>query len=160
MAVLLLENELPDASLIYRRGISGDASENEVRRTVTHPTWSLTGDGFYHGQLPHPRGYDTFVRFLRLAVGEHRVIDFGEAVHSMSGAVGQRLRLRNRGFIVEGQAADLVVLNPATVSDRISWEASHVAPIVIEFVLVNGVLAVKGGQPPGRLAFRVLHHSI
>lgn len=46
MAVRLLESELPDLALIYRRGISSEAFENEVRRTVTHPAWSLTSDGF------------------------------------------------------------------------------------------------------------------
>ena len=160
MAVRLLENELPDAALIFRRGISGNAFNSEVRRTVTHPAWSLTSDGLYHGQLPHPRGYGTFVRFLRLAVRELRVLDLGEAIHRMSGAVAQRLRLRDRGFIVGGQAADLVVLNPATVSERSSWESPRASPIGIEFVLVNGVLAVKEGQATGRLAGRVLHRNM
>lgn len=160
MAVRLLESELPDLALIYRRGISSEAFENEVRRTVTHPAWSLTSDGFYHGQRPHPRGYGAFARFLRVVVRELNVLDLGEAVHRMTGAVAQRLRLKDRGYIRAGQAADLVALNPATVSDRSTWEAPRMAPDGIEFVMVNGILAVKGGLPTGCLAGRVLYRDV
>lgn len=91
---------------------------------------------------------------------ELNVLDLGEAVHRMSGAVAQRLRLKDRGYIRAGQAADLVALNPDTVSDRSTWEAPRMAPDGIEFVLVNGVLAVKEGQATGRLAGRVLHRNM
>ena len=51
------EAELPNAVMVYRRGVSEDAFREQLLRTITHPAWTLASDGLYHGGLPHPRGY-------------------------------------------------------------------------------------------------------
>jgi N-acyl-D-aspartate/D-glutamate deacylase len=62
--------------------------------------------------------------------------------------------LRDRGFIRDGAFADLVVFNPATVKDNATYEQPHQYPIGIDYVVVNGVVALdpKGlsGARPGR----------
>ena len=151
-AVRLLEQELPDAVMVYRRGITDEAFRDQVLRTIVHPAWTLTSDGLYHGPLPHPRGYATFVRFLRLAVRDLRAMSLGDAIHRMSGGVADRLRITDRGHVREGLAADLVVLDPATVGETNDWDQPRRPPVGIDTVLVNGAVAVRGGSATGTLA--------
>ena len=158
-AVRLLEQELPDAVMVYRRGVTKEDFDAQVRRTITHPAWTLTSDGLYHGQLPHPRGYATYVRFLRYAVRELGALSLGDAVHKMSGGVADRLRIADRGHVRVGLAADLVVLDPATVSEANDWDDPRVPPVGIGHVLVNGTVVVRDGCATGTLAGRVLRRS-
>lgn len=155
MAVRLLEEELPSALLVYRRGVSAADHAAEVRDSALDPRWTLASDGIYHGERPHPRGFGCFVRHLRV-MRETGTLPFGEAVHRMSGAVADRLHIADRGRVREGLAADLVVLDPATVCDRATWEEPRLAPVGIDTVLVNGVIAVAEGRATGALAGRLV----
>jgi N-acyl-D-amino-acid deacylase len=156
MAVRLLEAELPDAVMVYKRGVTPEDFDDQVRRTIVHPAWTLTSDGLYHGPLPHPRGYGTFVRFLRYAVRELAALTLPQAIHKASGGVAERLRLTDRGFVREGLAADLVVLDPATVGELNDWDDPRVPPAGIAAVAVNGTVVVRDGRATGTLAGQVL----
>jgi N-acyl-D-aspartate/D-glutamate deacylase len=72
----------------------------------------------------------------------------------MTAAAAQQVGLKDRGTIVKGAYADLVVFNPATVNDNATYEKPHQYPTGIEHVIVNGVLVLdpKGltGARPGR----------
>ena len=69
------------------------------------------------------------------------------------------LGLEDRGRIRVGAAADLVVFDPATVADRATFEAPHVAPAGIGAVVVNGVPVVLDGAPTGATPGRVLRRG-
>jgi N-acyl-D-amino-acid deacylase len=130
--------------------------EELARRTINHPAFSVASDGVYHGALPHPRGYGTYARFLRLYVRELGAIGLEDAIHRMSGGPAARCRIRDRGRIAEGLAADLVVFDPRTVSDHATWEEPRRRPTGIDAVLVNGRVVVEGGEPTGELPGRVV----
>jgi N-acyl-D-aspartate/D-glutamate deacylase len=66
------------------------------------------------------------------------------------------LGLADRGRIREGAAADLVVFDPATVTDRATFEAPQQPPVGIAAVVVNGVPVVLDGEPTGAAPGRVL----
>jgi N-acyl-D-amino-acid deacylase len=93
-------------------------------------------------------------------VRDERVIPLEDAVRKMTGMPAARLGLRDRGLVRAGSYADLVVFDPATVADRATFEAPHQYPTGIEFVLVNGVLAVDGGQFRDVRGGRVLRRSL
>ncbi len=156
VAIEIMEEELPDAVLVYKRGISQAQLDAEVRRTVRHPAWTLTSDGLYHGPLPHPRGFGTYVRFLRYVVRDLGALSLGDAIHRMSGGVADRLRITDRGRVREGLAADLVVLDPATVGEGNDWDHPRRSPTGIAAVLVNGEVVVRDGAATGALAGQVL----
>ncbi|MFG1853970.1 amidohydrolase family protein [Actinomadura geliboluensis] len=131
-------------------------SEESVRALLKHPAQTTGSDAIYQGGHPHPRGWGAFARLL----GRH-VRDLGDwtweqaAVH-LSGRAADRFRLADRGRVEPGYAADLVVLDPATVTDRSTYERPRVPAEGVEHVVVNGVAVLRDGalaaahEPPGR----------
>ena len=141
-------------------------TEEDMRAFLRHPLAMVGSDGLAiapGGRLgagkPHPRSYGAQARVLGRYVREAHVLSLEEAVHKMSGKVADRLGLRDRGRVRRGQAADLVVFDPATVVDRADFENPHQYPAGIEFVLVNGRVAVERGEHTGVAAGRVLAAS-
>jgi len=156
-AQLVLEAERHGgASAIYHVLDDGD-----VERIMRHPQTMIASDGrlarLGEGH-PHPRWYGTFPRVLAVYVRERKVLTLEQAIHKMTGMPAARLGLRGRGGVAEGNYADLVVFDPATVRDRATFESPHQYPAGIDYVLVNGVPAVDGGRyvnaRPGRVLRR------
>jgi dihydroorotase/N-acyl-D-amino-acid deacylase len=103
----------------------------------------------------HPRTYGTFPRVLGKYVREEGVLPLEDAIRKMTSAVADRLGLRSRGLLREGYYADVVLFDPATVSDRATFAESHQLSVGITDVWINGVpILAKGnhtGATPGRL---------
>jgi N-acyl-D-aspartate/D-glutamate deacylase len=64
----------------------------------------------------------------------------------MTGLPADILGLGDRGYVREGLAADLVVFDPSRVADRSTYTQPTLRPDGIEFVVVNGAVAVEGGR--------------
>ena len=137
-----------------------EESERIIAQTTVHPRMMIASDGVYDIPHPHPRGYGCFVRVLRRFVRELGLLTWEEAVHKMSGFPASRFGLKDRGRIAEGMAADIVVFDPATIADRATWDEPMQAPVGVEWVVVNGEIAIENGAPTGRLPGRVVRRSV
>jgi dihydroorotase/N-acyl-D-amino-acid deacylase len=89
-------------------------------------------------------------------VRDERVLTLEQAIHKMTGMPAARLGVRDRGLLRVGAFADLVVFDPATVADRATFTEPHQYPVGIEYVIVNGKLAVDSGGFSDVRAGRVL----
>ncbi len=97
----------------------------------------------------HPRGYGSYPRVLGKYVREERRLSLEEAVHKMSGAVAQRLSLGDRGLLVRGLQADVVLFDETTIGDRATFEEPHQLSVGVHDVWVNGVRVVRDGAHTG-----------
>ena len=111
-------------------------------------------DGF-----PHPRAFGTFPRVLGKFVREQAVLEQGAALSRMTGLVAQRIGLPDRGRILPGQRADIVVFDPATIEDTASYEEPTGRPRGIDLVVVNGTVSVEMGEVTGQLGGMVLRRA-
>lgn len=121
----------------------------DVERIMRHPQTMIASDGRlaeFGVDQPHPRAYGTFPRVLARYVREKKVLTLEQALHKMTGLPAQRLGLTDRGRIVPGVWADVVVFDPATVSDEATFTEPHRYPKGIPYVFVNGVAVVDGGR--------------
>jgi N-acyl-D-aspartate/D-glutamate deacylase len=105
---------------------------------------------------PHPRHYGTFPRVLAKYVRDERALDLPEAVRRMTGLPADHFGLSRRGYVREGYAADLVVLDPARIDERGTWRVPAAYPAGIVSVFVNGREAVRNGEFTGARGGRML----
>jgi N-acyl-D-amino-acid deacylase len=64
--------------------------------------------------------------------------------------------LWNRGRIAPGLAADLVLFDPQKVADTATFEKPLSYSVGMEYVFINGQLAIDKGQPTGNLAGQIV----
>ena len=76
---------------------------------------------------------------------------------SSSALTAESFRLPRRGLLRAGYFADIVVFDEKTVADRADYEHPQVLAVGMQYVLVNGVVAVEGGKYNGALAGRPLN---
>jgi N-acyl-D-amino-acid deacylase len=129
-------------------------NEKEVENIMADPTVSVASDSgirSYGIGAPHPRGYGTNTRVLARYVREKKVISLPEAIRKMTSMPAQAFRFKDRGWIKEGYAADVVIFDPTTVEDKATFEKPHQYPIGIECVIVNGEVVCQHGGMSGKL---------
>jgi len=136
-------------------GVEGN--EEPLRRVMTHALNVFETDTILVSRGTHnPASFGTFPRLLGHYVREERLLTLQEAVRKMTGAPAERLGLRDRGHVREGQAADLVLFDPATVGCDADFDHPDRAPTGIETVIMNGKPVVSRGRFNGASAGRVL----
>ncbi|MCP4687440.1 MAG: D-aminoacylase [Desulfobacterales bacterium] len=131
-------------------------NEEDVVEIMKSPTMSVITDGLLGGDKPHPRAYGTCPRILGRYVRERKVMSWEEAVRKMTSLPAQKLRLKTKGVLAENHDADIVVFDPGTIMDRATYEEPRTWSSGIDWVLVNGVIAVKQGEYTGRRAGKTL----
>jgi len=130
--------------------------EENVQAIMRHPRHTGGSDGLLVGAKPHPRAWGTFPRYLGHYCRDLGVFSLEECVGHLTGRAAARLRLRERGLVKEGYAADLVLFDPATVADTATYADPRRPAAGIPYVFVNGVLAMDDGKRTEALAGRAL----
>lgn len=140
-------------------------SEPDVETALRFPWTSIGSDagaavtdgGQDPTGLTHPRAYGNFPRLLARYVRERQVLTLEQAIRKMTSWPATRMRLAGRGVLQAGAWADVVVFDERTVADRATYEAPTLAPTGIDYVLVNGQVAIDHGRHTGVRAGRVLY---
>ena len=104
----------------------------------------------------HPRVYGTFPRVLGKYVRDEGILPLEDAVRKMSGAVADRLNLRERGHLRAGCYADVVIFDPATIGDRATFTDPHQLSVGVRDVWVNGQRVLRDGSHTGATPGRVV----
>ena len=134
-----------------RRDWAAKAAVIRDRRTVIGGS-----DAGAHVDMIADYAYPT--RLFAEAVRAHRALSIEEAVHQLTERPARLYGLRDRGRLVEGGHADFVVLDAATVDvgeleqrhDLPGGAARlHACPRGVDYVGVNGVLAIDRCRPTG-----------
>jgi N-acyl-D-aspartate/D-glutamate deacylase len=134
-------------------GIFHTMSEEDVRTVMTQPWVAIASDGaainLNEEGVPHPRSYSTNARVLGYYVRDQKLLTLEDAVRKMTSLPAQILRLRDRGQVREGFAADLAIFDAATVGETNSFEKPKSYAAGVRYTIVNGVVVVDGGRHTG-----------
>lgn len=137
--------------------------EENVRRAVRLPWMSFGSDeeapapeGVFLLNKHHPRAYGNFARVLSHYVRETHDATLPDAIRRLSGLPADNLSLQDRGYLREGFYADVVVFDPARISDHATYDRPDQLATGVEDVLVNGGFALLNGRPTGQHTGRVV----
>jgi N-acyl-D-amino-acid deacylase len=134
--------------------ISFNMSEQDIENFMRQP-WVMTDSD---GSPGHPRLYGTFPRKLRMYVFQKKIITLPFMVHVSTEEPAELLGLKERGVLREGKIADVIAFDPATVADKATYEHPEILSVGMQYIFINGTLAVNGGKYTGVLAGKALRH--
>lgn len=134
---------------------SFNMSEKDIRRFMKEKSVMTCSDG----SGGHPRKFGTYPKKLHDYVFGAKVISLPFAVRNSSALVAETFRIPERGLIREGYFADVIVFDPKTVADRSTYEKPELLAVGMNFVIVNGKIAVENSTFTGVLAGRALRKT-
>ncbi|MFL6689841.1 MAG: amidohydrolase family protein [Alphaproteobacteria bacterium] len=131
-------------------------SEDNIKREIALPYVSFGSDeaaqapeGVFLKSNSHPRAYGNVARLLGRYVRDEKVIPLQDAIRKLTSQPASNLSLHDRGMLKTGHHADVVVFDPATIQDHATFEKPQVFATGVSDVFVNGVEALKDGEPTG-----------
>lgn len=149
--------------------VAGD----DVDTVLAHPLSMVCSDGFV-AQIPSqtdvspdywPCCYGEYARVLECFVKERGVLRLEDAVRKMTSFPAQRFGIWDRGVLRPGLRADIAVFDLAAIRDRATNEYPHDYPFKnmparhaegMDYVFINGELAIDAGSVTGKRGGRVL----
>lgn len=125
-------------------------SEDNLDRILAHPMGMVCSDGGAFATdgptrrgSPHPRGAGSFPRVIAKYVRERKALTLEQAIRKMTALPASRVRLADRGRLVTGLAADVVVFDAEQIADTATYEQPFDYPAGIAAVVVNGAIALR-----------------
>ena len=126
--------------------------EENMWRILAEP-WVMIGSdaslraltGPLAADFPHPRAFGTFPRLLRAAL-DGQTVPLPELIRKMTSLPADHFQLKNRGRLVPGAFADVVVFDPQNIRDRATFTAPRQYAEGIASVVVNGCLTMQNGN--------------
>jgi N-acyl-D-amino-acid deacylase len=138
-------------------------NEANVARQMALPWVSFGSDasaqapqGVFLLSSTHPRAYGNFVRVLGKYARDEKVLTLPEAVRRLAALPAHNLGLHDRGMLKAGYYADVVLFDPATVTDHATFVKPQQYATGVTDVWVNGRQVLKDSEATGVAAGRVV----
>jgi len=119
--------------------------ESEIEKALIHPGVLIGSDGFMHSGEGHPRGAGTFPRVISEYVRKRKLLSLNEAISKMTWQTAERFGIKG-GNLSVGCAADIVVFKAEEIEDRATFGNPSLPPKGIEYVVLDGKIAIKHGK--------------
>jgi len=135
-----------NAQMIYHT-----MNEKDLLHFMQYPFNMPAADaGVSNGKgMPHPRGFGTNARVLARYVREQKVIGLEEAIRRMTSLPATKFNLKDRGLIMAGKYADILIFDENEIQDLSVYENPHQYSKGISLVLVNGKQVLQDGKHTG-----------
>jgi N-acyl-D-amino-acid deacylase len=135
-------------------------SDEDVERIFRQPFTMLASDSgvidIGSESIPHPRGFGNNARALGLYVRDKKLLSLEEAIRKMTSLPASTFSLWDRGLLRPGMAADIVIFDERTISDRATFPQPKQYAAGIEYVIVNGQVVIEQGAHSGARPGRIL----
>ena len=138
-------------------------SEENVELGLKQPWVSLGSDaessapeGVFLKSSTHPRAYGNVARFLGHYVRDRGLMSLEEGIHRLTGLPAANWKLADRGCLRPGCHADIVVFDPAAITDHATYDKPKQYATGVDEVFVNGVQVLRAGEHTGATPGRVV----
>jgi N-acyl-D-amino-acid deacylase len=82
-------------------------------------------------------------------VRDEKIITLQEAVRRLSSLPAHNLKIRERGELHPGYFADVVIFDPAKITDNATFEKPQQYATGVVHVFVNGTQVIRNGEHTG-----------
>ncbi len=123
-------------------------NDEDLERIMIYPHTMFGTDGAVtlQGESGHPRYNASFPRILGKYVREKKILTLENAVRKMTGLPATVGKFKSKGFIKTGYDADIVIFDENTIIDKADFDDATKSNEGIEYVIVNGEIALKDGK--------------
>lgn len=128
-------------------------SEDDLRLLMQSPYCCIGTDAYARdysgatkGGKPHPRNFGGMPRFIKKYVLDEKLMSIEEGVRKITGFPAKIFRIPNRGLIQENKVADITIINPMTIEETGTYLNPATKPNGIEYVIIEGKIAVDKGE--------------
>jgi N-acyl-D-amino-acid deacylase len=128
--------------------IATSMHEDDIVQLMLWPHTNFCTDGALHDM--HPRAAGSMPRVLGRYVRERGILSLEQAVQKMTALPARHMGLTDRGLLLPGYTADMVLFDPATVIDTATLEEPRARARGIERVWVAGEIVYQDGHSTGR----------
>jgi len=147
--------ELVVRLLIMNPGVSAitfSMAQGDIENYMVQP-WVMTGSD---GGGAHPRTYSSFTKILETYVLDKKLFSMAHGIHRATGLTAEVFNLRDRGLIETGRYADIILFDPSKLKAESTFKEPEALSLGMEYVWVNGQLAIAQGTYTGALAGKAL----
>lgn len=138
-------------------------SEENVRLGIAQPWVSLGSDaaalapeGEFLLSSTHPRAYGNFARLLGHYVRDAGLLTLEEGIRRLTSLPARNWKLQDRGCLDPGCYADIVLFDPALISDQATFDQPRQYAAGVRDVFVNGIQVLRDGEHTGAKPGRVV----
>ncbi len=140
--------------------------EKSTEKILAHPSVMISSDAGSHAPYPpmnkeiaHPRAYGTFPRAIAKYVRERKICSLEEMIRKMTSMPADKLGIKDRGRISDGQFADVVIFDFDKILDKATFTEPHQYPEGIPYVIVNGEIVISNYEHTGKMPGRVIRSN-
>lgn len=156
-------NEISPVDVAIKIARDGDAkiasfnmNEDDIKNFMRQ-NWVMTSSD---GDQGHPRKYASFPRKYNVYMRGKNIMPIETFLYKSSGLVADTFNICERGYLKLGYKADIVVFNPDTFKAKADFQSPELLSEGVEYLFVNGALAVENGVSKNILAGRPLKRCI
>ena len=110
-------------------------------------------------ELAHPRCFGAFPRALKKYVIDEKVISLEKMIAKMTSLPAKKIGLKKRGELKIKNFADITILDTNSLNDNATIELPYQFPSGIEYVMVNGQVAVNKSDLTGSANGKILKNN-
>ena len=131
---------------------SFNMEDSDIQNFMKQP-WVMTSSD---GSTGHPRKYGSFPKKIKEYVLKKNTLSLPEMIHKSTGLTAKTFKLKKRGLIQEGYFADIIIFKPEEVKDLADFKNPIQYAEGMEYVILNGEIAIHKGRYQNILAGKVL----
>ena len=139
------------------------ATQEDLDRLLLQPHCSVgsdgavaSRDGLLRDLVVNRSSFGYAPRFIREYALDGEMFSLEEAIRKLTSLPAESARLRDRGKLQPGMAADVVVMDLESLRDNTTDDAPQAYPTGIELVAVNGQVVIADGEHTQKLPGRLL----
>lgn len=119
--------------------------DSDVDMALSHHNVMLGSDGIFSSGQGHPRASGAFPRLISEFVKTGKISMF-DAISMMTSMPAEKLGLAGKGRLSKGSDGDVVIFDPEKIEDKATFAEPTLPPEGIDYVIINGEIAAKGGK--------------